>query len=296
MSEAAISLLKNERNEEVGYEGLYEDVSERIKLQGFLDADTERVLAEHDLYVRLFRNQSLNLLFLTSLGHQLRSRLGALVEQLRNFQEGVTEATRFSSRLQYAVGQAKVSALFVANLTHMDMILRGEPFKYRQVNMARLAIETKLDFIHLCERKNLSFTVDDSSIDKYVIAWGHQNLIRQVFINIIDNAIKYSFPETEIIIRGCHDTAGRYLEISNQGLSIEGADRDLIFNRGFRLVEAEALVPAGTGLGLWLVRKILAAHHATVECDTREAKGLKRTVFRIFFPSRSEIQSLEKEQ
>ncbi len=296
MADAAVKLLANERGEEVGYEGLYEDVSERIRLQGFLDADTDRVLEEHELYVRLFRSQSLNLLFLTSLGHQLRSPLGALVEQLQNFKEGITDATRFSSRLEYAIGQARVSALFVANLTHMDMILRGEPFKYRPVNLAKLAIETKLDFIHLCRRRNLKFEVDDRSIDMYLTAWGHQNLIRQVFVNLVDNAIKYSFPGTEIVIRGHHDTKGRYLEISNQGLPVKGEDRKLIFNRGFRMGEAEALVPAGTGIGLWLVRKILTAHNAIIECDTCGQKGSRRTVFRIFFPPRSEVQRRRKDK
>ena len=294
MSEAAVHLLKNEAGKSIGYEGLYEDVEERVKLQGFLDLDTDRVLAEHELYVRLLKNQSMNLLFLTSLAHQLRSPLGALVEQLRNFQEGITDATQFSGRLKYTIGQARVSALFVANLTHMDMILRGEPFEFSYVNLAKLAIETKLDFIHLCAGRNIRISVDGSSIDKYVSAFGHQNLLRQVFVNLIDNAIKYSDPETEIVIRGCHDEKGRYLEVSNQGLSVQGENRKLIFDRGFRLGEAEALVPAGTGLGLWLVRKIIEAHYALIECDNLNEGDAERTAFRIFFPSRDEIRKMER--
>jgi signal transduction histidine kinase len=57
-----------------------------------------------------------------------------------------------------------------------------------------------------------------------------------------------------------------------------------VFERGFRTPQAKASVPHGTGLGLWLVRKILAAHDAQIACTDERDDGATRVVFRITFP------------
>ena len=294
--EGAIHLLKSSKNESMGYEGLYEDVTDRVRLQGFLDAETGGVLKERDLYFRLKENERFNLLFMTSLSHQLRSPLGALVEQLRNFDEGVTDADRFSRRLKYAIGQARVSALLVANLTFMDKILRGESFDFKYMELAKLAIETAIDFEHLLPHNELKITVDSTSINKYLNVWGHKELLRQVMVNLLDNALKYSLRGSEIELRGHHNGEGRYFEISNHGLQISEKDRERIFERGFRGSRAEIVVPGGTGLGLWLVRKIITVHHAEIRCTSLRERGEERTAFQIFFPSRSMIKESERDK
>lgn len=287
-AEGVIHLLKNADGKSAGYEGLYEDVTERLRLQGFLDADTEKVLKDQELYKKLEENVRFQLLFMTSVSHQLRSPLGALVEQLINIQEGIADSSRFTQRLKYVIGQAKVCALLVANLTYMDKILRGESFEFKRVRLAKLATETKLHFEHLALDKNITIDVDSASLDRNLEVWGHPELLRQVFVNLVDNAIKYSIPGSYIRICGRDNMQGRFLQIVNRGLPIPRQDRDRIFERGFRTQEAEALIPAGTGLGLWLVRKICSAHSADIRCTVILEGGEEHTAFQVFFPSKNE--------
>jgi PAS domain S-box-containing protein len=283
-AEGVIHLLKDADGQTAGYEGLYEDVTERLQLQGFLDVDTKSTLRDQEFYRKLKENVHFQLLFMSSVGHQLRSPLGALVQQLVNFQEGITDADRFQQRLKYVIGQARVCTLLVENLTFMDKILRGESFELKPVGLAKLAIETKLNFEHLALDKNLAINVDDKSLDKHPQVWGHRELIRQVLVNIVDNAIKYSVPSSHIRICGRLDQKGHYLQITNRGLPIPRQHRNRIFERGFRTREAEALIPAGTGLGLWLVRKICFAHGATIHCTEILEDNEQRTAFQISFP------------
>lgn len=69
-----------------------------------------------------------------------------------------------ADRLPYVIGQAVVCTRLVRNFTYMEKILRGEPFQRENISLAKLAIETKLDFIHLLREKKLELIIDDESI------------------------------------------------------------------------------------------------------------------------------------
>jgi two-component system phosphate regulon sensor histidine kinase PhoR len=109
-------------------------------------------------------------------------------------------------------------------------------------------------------------------------------MLRQVVVNLVDNAIKYSVPRSRIRIRAQHWREGRILDISNQGLPVPKDLREKIFDRGFRTNKAKMTIPHGTGLGLWLVRKIVEAHGAQVRCQEITENHQRRTLFRIVFP------------
>ncbi len=294
VAEGVVHALYDDEGREIGYEGLYEDVTERLRLQGFLDLDTERLIKEKDLYAKLSENASFQLVFMNSFAHQIRSPLGALILHLVNFRDGVIDDVRLRQELRYVIGQANVCALQIGNLTYMDKILRGESFDFGQVKLAELAIQTKLDFEHLAAEKRIKIEVDDKSLDRHLPVRGHRELLRQVLVNLIDNGIKYSLPHTRIRIRGCLGPQA-YLQITSRGIPIMREDRERIFERGFRQPAAKAAVPAGTGLGLWLVRKIVAAHGATIRCTEILEDKKERTAFQIFFRQPNLDRSIDRQ-
>lgn len=281
--EGDLRIVKDLDDREVGIEGFYRDVTDRIRLQSFLNEDTERVLGDDELFDRLKRDAELHLDYMSSLGHQLQTPLGSLIETLRNFETGILSQQRLMDRLPYVIGQALVCSRLVRNLSYMDKILRGEPFHRERVSLTKLAIETKLDFLHLLHEKRIDIHIDNESLDRLLRVQGHQEMLRQVVVNLVDNAIKYSAPGSTIYIRGRQWQEWPALEISNRGFSISDKDREKIFERGVRTRQAHALVPHGTGLGLWLVRKILEAHEASIRCHQVIEGGQKRVLFRIVF-------------
>jgi PAS domain S-box-containing protein len=284
-AEGDLRILRDSMGREIGVDGLYRDVTDRIRLQGFINAETGRVLTDSELFDKLRINAELSLDYLSSLSHQLLTPLGSLIQTLRNFEQGLIRQKALQQRLPYVIGQVVVCVRLVRNLSYMDKILIGEPFEKQHVSLAKLATETKMDFLHLLEEKSLDIRINGESIERYVLVLGHQDMLRQVLVNLVDNAIKYSLPNTIIMIRGRKWPEGNALEISNEGLPLSVEQRERIFERGFRTQAARAIVPHGTGLGLWLARKIVEAHGATIRCLEVLEDGKKRILFRILFPN-----------
>ena len=99
---------------------------------------------------------------------------------------------------------------------------------------------------------------------------------------LLDNALKYSFPETVVTVSLEVNRDSAMVLISNEGSSIPLRDRDRIFERFFRGSETEQNTP-GTGLGLYVARKIVRAHEGTLDLQQDQAKSLT-TTFRICLP------------
>ena len=82
--------MRDSDGKDIGLEGFYQDVSRRIQLQAFLDADTKQVLADEELVSKLKQHAEFHLNYTISLGHQLQTPLSLLRrENLRNFEHGL---------------------------------------------------------------------------------------------------------------------------------------------------------------------------------------------------------------
>ena len=285
VAEADLRLLTDDSGAEVGLEGFYREVTDRIHLQGFLDADMSRVLDDAEVFRRLKAQAEFQQDYLMSLGHQLKTPLLALVETARNIQRRITKSENVAERMGYVIGQTLVCIGLVTNLSYLGKILRNDPIEATEVDLEHLIFLVRSDFTHLLREKKLSFAIDDVSLREHARVKGDRDLLRQVFVNLVDNAVKYSLPETRIFICARSSRAGPVVDVSNEGLKISVDERTKVFERGFRSPPAEAVVPHGTGLGLWLVRRMLQAHRAEIECLTETGlTGRPRNVFRITFP------------
>ncbi len=281
-----IRLLKNELGEQDGFEGLYEDASDKIKLQELLDLPTNRVIEDRELYERLKENTRLNLDYMTSLSHQIRTPLGALTHNLEEAKGWIPEDSPLWKQMSYLIGQTRVCNMLAQNLSYIDRILKGEDFKKEKIDLARMLIETKLDFKHTLKSERLKMEIDSESVNRFFPDFaGSPELFRQVIVNLVDNAIKYSKPGTTIEIVG---STGRYssnLNISNIGIPIALSERSSIFERGYRNSVAAASKD-GTGLGLWIVKKIVDLHYCSISCSSEtnaEHSPMEKVTFQLTF-------------
>ncbi|MBC7900088.1 MAG: HAMP domain-containing histidine kinase [Saprospiraceae bacterium] len=97
-----------------------------------------------------------------------------------------------------------------------------------------------------------------------------------VFINLLDNAVKYSGDDPKISIRTKNSSLSKKVEIfiKDNGIGVAKADLKRIFKRFYRVAEGEANERKGTGLGLFIVRSIIEKHGGRIRADSRgEGKG-----------------------
>lgn len=141
-----------------------------------------------------------------------------------------------------------------------------------QVRQSILALESKW------EKKEIEFDIDLDEIE-YT---GYENLLSHVWLNLIDNAVKFSPQNGQIRIRLKQLDGSVTFSIWDNGLPIPEADIDRIFNKFYQGDNSHAA--EGNGLGLALVRKIVAAAHGTINVTSSEDAG---TEFVVALPNPS---------
>lgn len=111
-----------------------------------------------------------------------------------------------------------------------------------------------------------------------VITVDPEKLMR-VFINIIENAIKYkSAAPLEIVILANRDDNGVFINISDNGIGVPESDLDKIFNRFFRSDKSRNLDIGGSGIGLSICREIIQAHGGRITATTGTSGGLTLSI------------------
>jgi two-component system sensor histidine kinase KdpD len=110
---------------------------------------------------------------------------------------------------------------------------------------------------------------------------GDRKLLTLAMKQILDNAWKYSLPETPITIRLSHSTGAIVLEFANSGAPIPPEERKRVFERFYRSPSVKQQIP-GSGLGLSIADNIVRAHSGELTLDNDPG----RTVFRMTLPVR----------
>jgi two-component system sensor histidine kinase KdpD len=102
-----------------------------------------------------------------------------------------------------------------------------------------------------------------------------RGLIEQVLVNMIDNAIKYSSNETEIIIRAFRQREELLVSVQDQGEGIPKTELHAIFDQFYRGKTSQAV--KGTGLGLTICKAIIDAHGGRIWAESEKDLGTKIT-------------------
>ncbi|MGI6453943.1 MAG: sensor histidine kinase [Syntrophomonadaceae bacterium] len=103
--------------------------------------------------------------------------------------------------------------------------------------------------------------------------YADEDLLGQVLINLLDNAIKYSPPEGKIIIR-CRQSGNRVITtVSDSGIGIPPESKPRVFERFYRVDKARSRTRGGTGLGLAIVKHIVELHGGDIFVCSEYGKG-----------------------
>ncbi|MFW5829058.1 MAG: ATP-binding protein [Planctomycetota bacterium] len=110
---------------------------------------------------------------------------------------------------------------------------------------------------------------------------GEAEALRQVFDNLLSNAIRYSPPRTRVTVRARREGGSIHAEVSDQGIGIPPQAQRRIFERFYRVDKARSRALGGTGLGLSIVKHYVLAHGGEISVDSEIGVG---TTFRLRFP------------
>jgi len=203
--------------------------------------------------------------------HEIRSPLVSIkwvLEDMLKHPDGIPET---DVRLLTAVH--KNAAKIVDNINN---ILNESP-DWDQVAHEDVAIlplfqdiAATLDIVSIEHKAKI--IIDPSITPELVVRGDRQNLLH-AFYNVVNNAIKYTKPDTDVTISYVRTAEYHQFHIADHGIGIKPEDRDKVFAGNYRTAEAIASGQPGTGLGLYFVKKIIAAHHGKIYVDPTYGDG-----------------------
>lgn len=217
--------------------------------------------------------------FVADASHELRTPLTILRGELENLVEishhNPELCERLSSLLEEAVHLSKI----VEQLLTLSRLDAGEAQSdWAPLDLVELAKTTAEQMGLLAEDKEITLVCDAG---QPVPVEGDRVRLKQVVVNLLDNAIKYT-PQNGVIklsVRAINDDA--VLEVEDNGAGIASHALPHIFERFYRADQTGYAASASAGLGLSIVKAICTAHGAEVEAISVPAIGSR---FRVILP------------
>lgn len=259
-----------------------QDPSQRLPVVPSGDALERLAISLNAMLDRLRDSLLTSRRFLADASHELRTPLTVIKGEL----EEMTRESRWTeAQLREQVGSVleEVARLerLVAGLLVIARIDAGETAaKWVDIDLAELASNTAEHMRLMAEERGIH--VDLTALKKTQVQ-GDRSRLKQVIVNLLDNAIRFTPPGGTISLRTASEDAGNVLEVSDTGVGIAQASIGLVFDRFFRADEARARDDGGAGLGLSIVKSICSAHGARIDVASRLGVG---SCFRVIFPRR----------
>jgi two-component system phosphate regulon sensor histidine kinase PhoR len=139
--------------------------------------------------------------------------------------------------------------------------------------------------IQVCESKAGDRNIDvHLTCGEHIIVRVNAALIEQAFVNLVDNAIKFSPAESTIWVEAREEKKDAVIHVRDEGSGIESKHIPRLFERFYRVDKARSRSLAGTGLGLAIVKHIVVLHRGRIHVESKPGKG---STFSVYLPRKS---------
>ncbi len=212
--------------------------------------------------------------FISMASHQLRTPLTSVKGYISMVREG--DVGKITKEQDQLLGEAFTSSERMVHLINDFLnVSRLQTGKFliekRPVNLAKI-IEQELDSLQTnAKSRHLSFVYTPPK--DFPVLNLDEDKMRQVIMNFSDNAIYYSKEGTKIRVKLTLDKKDATFTVTDAGIGVPRAEQSQLFNKFYRASNARKQRPDGTGVGLYLAKKVINEHGGTVVFSSTEDKG-----------------------
>ncbi len=208
--------------------------------------------------------------FVANISHELKTPVGAigLLAETLVAEDDIAVTRRLAERM---VNEAFRVARTIDDLLDLSRIEAGGT-PVREPVPVHLAMAEAMDRIRpAAERRGIALRTEEPSRRLNVL--GDRRQLVSALANLLDNAVKYSDPGSEVTLRARTDGRSVELAVEDHGLGIPSRDLERVFERFYRVDRARSRDTGGTGLGLAIVRHVVANLEGEVSVESREGEG-----------------------
>lgn len=219
--------------------------------------------------------------FLGIVAHDLKNPLSAILgiaeETIESFNDLSRDWLLESAELVQRISRQMFD--LITNLLDVNAIESGHiRLTPERINLVPLARRLIFDYENRATAKQITLHFEPHA--EILTIFADNNVVYQVLDNLLSNAIKYSPYHKEIFVRiSQHDQIR--CEVEDQGQGLSPSDLEKLFGKFKRLTPRPTADEHSTGLGLFIVKKLVEAMHGRVWCESELGKGSK---FIVEFP------------
>lgn len=220
-------------------------------------------------------NQQKN--FILSVSHELKTPIAASKLQLQTLLKHELDRDKQKQLLTNALNETERLHKLVDNVLLANQIENDNlALQKETLDLSTLLQNTLGRYF----QAQLDSGVLRYEIEPGMMYSGDKDLLPSVFINLVENALKYSFETIEVSVVLKTQNGKPMLEVKDQGCGIATAEKQKIFEKFFRSGDEDTRKTKGTGIGLYIVKRICHLHQAKISVLGNQPKG---SVFQVQF-------------
>lgn len=228
----------------------------------------ERNIAEQLREVDKLKTQ-----FLANMSHELRTPLNSIIGFSRVILKGIdgplTEMQRTDLSSIHQSGRHLLD--LINNILDLSKIEAGKmELSFAPTNLKALLDGTISTAIGLVKDKDVKIIAEIP--EKLPLVWGDETRLRQVLLNLVSNAAKFTEKGSITIAAGA-DADNVWLRVKDTGIGIEPENQQRIFDEFMQVDGSTTRKSGGTGLGLPITKKFIEMHKGTITVDSSLGKG-----------------------
>jgi two-component system phosphate regulon sensor histidine kinase PhoR len=238
------------------------------------------ILVFHDI-TELFRLENIRKEFVANVSHELRTPLTSIKGFVETLLGGAAKDPDASEKfLKIVAEETDRLGRLVEDILTLGEIEQGAVLMKKEKIVLSSEVSAVLAQFkpQILEKK---ISVQNRISEGSLRISGDRDKVRQVFVNLIGNAIKFNNPAGRITLSADQTAEGLTVTVEDTGIGIPEEARQRIFERFFRVDKARSKELGGTGLGLAIVKHIMEAHGGRASCASTVGQGSR---FSVFFP------------
>lgn len=213
--------------------------------------------------------------FLSNVSHELKTPLVSIRgygELLYDEKLGAVPPAQ-KSALEAIIRNADRLTRLINSLLFLSVQQMGKPeikMKPKPQDIDEIIAASIADMRVQAERKNISVEKD---VSRQLMVMGDKDRLTEVFMNLIDNAIKFSYHGGKINIKAREEEGNVHVTVTDTGIGIPEDVLPFLFQRFYQADASITRKYGGTGLGLYICKSIVDAHKGKIWIDSKAGKG-----------------------
>jgi signal transduction histidine kinase len=267
----SLTILTNQVATAITNANLYQEIhsfNERLKQE--VDDATKELRTKN---IELKKMDRLKSDFVSNVSHELRTPLTSITgyTKLMLMQKLGRVNSKQRQSLKIISEESERLTRLINNVLDLSKLESGKvTYRYEKIDLVEIAKETIASMEQMASEKKIRCEL---LAGQSLVFKASNDLVRQVFVNLLGNAIKFTPPGGQVTVSVFQEDGFAELSIQDTGPGIDPKELPHLFNKFYQVDSSMTREHGGTGLGLVIVKHIVDALHGSVEVKSEIGKG-----------------------